>query len=451
MYFQKLIASVQQFIYHRLEHYFEKREYAPSATAFRLKEQKGNAFYEFVDANELGGEEQLLLCLALVPHLNPELYSNIIQHFLPQGGDLPIFGAAKGKNHRGVIPTGETAQFVLAGTDTEARLHVAGLLKESLLMQKGGLALEAVPAGEPTMSGKLTIANEYVDLFLIGKMSTPDFGPDFPAQKIETKREWSDLVLSDNVEQQIEELQLWMQHNDRLFNDWEMFKKLKPGYRVLFHGPSGTGKTLTATLLGKHTGRDVFRVDLSTIVSKYIGETEKNMEKLFSKAAHKDWILFFDEADALFGKRTEVNDSHDRYANQEVSYLLQRVEAFDGLVILSTNYKSNIDDAFLRRFNAIIKFPFPDANLRQLIWQKSFPEKARLEKKLDIAEIAARYKLTGGNIINIVHQASLMAISDVSETITLDAVLHGIKREIEKEGKVFGNLKEHKISTNGTY
>jgi AAA+ superfamily predicted ATPase len=449
MYYQELISSFQRFIHHRLEHYFQKREDLPSAENFRIKKEDGHPFYDFVESSKLSSEEQLILCLALVPHLSPELYTNLIQYFLPQGGDLPVFGAAKGKNHRGVIPTGETAQFVLAGTDTEARLHVAGLLNESLLIQKGVLALEAVPAGEPTMSGKLTIANEYVDLFLIGKMSTPDFGPDFPAQKIETKREWSDLVLSDDVEQQIEELQLWMQHNDRLFNDWEMFKKLKPGYRVLFYGPSGTGKTLTATLLGKYTGRQVFRVDLSTIVSKYIGETEKNLEKLFSKAASKDWILFFDEADALFGKRTEVNDSHDRYANQEVSYLLQRVENFGGLVILSTNYKSNIDDAFLRRFNAIIKFPFPDAKLRRRIWETSFPEKAKLEKKLDITEIAARYKLTGGSIINVVHQASLKAISKKAKTITLQSVLHGIKREVEKEGKVFDGLPEQRISKNG--
>lgn len=448
--FQQLIASVQQFIFHRLEHYFEKQEKAPSLKDFKFNPQKNNPLHQLVRSRRLGKEEQLLLGIALIPHLNPALYSNLIRHFLPQGGDLPIFGAAKGKNHRGIIPTGETAQFILAGTDINERLRVANLLKESELLQKQILTLEGVPAGDPEMSGKLTVANEYVDLFLTGEMSTPSFGPDFPAQKIETERDWEDLVLSEDVKEQIEELKIWMKHNGRLMKEWEMSKKLKPGYRALFYGPSGTGKTLTATLLGKYTDREVFRVDLSTIVSKYIGETEKNLEKLFSKAANKDWILFFDEADALFGKRTEVSDAHDRYANQEVSYLLQRVENFRGLVILSTNYKSNIDDAFLRRFNAIIKFPFPDAEERHLIWKKSLPEKAQLEKELDLSEIAARYKLTGGSIINVVHQASLKTISNDSDVITLESVLHGIKREVEKEGKVFNNLLEKKVNSNGT-
>src|SRR5690606_11585436 len=129
---------------------------------------------------------------------------------------------------------------------------------------------------------------------------------------------------------------------------WDMRQLIKPGYRTLFYGPPGTGKTLTAMLLGKEFQRNVFRIDLSQVVSKYIGETEKNLEKIFQRAANKEWILFFDEADALFGKRTSVKDAHDRYANQEVSYLLQRVEDFPGLVILASNYKNNIDKAFVR-------------------------------------------------------------------------------------------------------
>src|SRR6185436_18277436 len=134
-----------------------------------------------------------------------------------------------------------------------------------------------------------------------------------------------DLVLHPNTFKHIREIENWLLYNDTLWQ-WGIGKKLKPGYRALFHGPPGTGKTLTATLLGKYTGRPVFRIDLSRVVSKYIGETEKNLASLFDKAEHKDWILFFDEADALFGKRTEIRDAHDKYANQEVSYLLQRIE-----------------------------------------------------------------------------------------------------------------------------
>jgi SpoVK/Ycf46/Vps4 family AAA+-type ATPase len=221
------------------------------------------------------------------------------------------------------------------------------------------------------------------------------------------------------------------------------------GLVALFSGPPGTGKTMAAQVIAADLELDLFRIDLATTVSKYIGETAKHLGQIFSRAARMNAVLLFDEADALFSKRTEVKDSHDRYANQEVSYLLQRVESFSGLVILSTNFKTNIDDAFLRRFNAIIKFPFPDAKLRQSIWEKSLPERATLDSDVDLEEIAVRYKLTGGNIINAVHLASLKAMSKEPETITLRDMLHGIKREVEKEGKIFSNLLKNGVNQNG--
>ena len=449
MTYQHLISQAEIFIKNRLSHYFGKSDKPPVASDFFLNGKKGHPFYDFISKYSLSCEEQIILGSVLIPHLNPELYSTLILSFLPNGGDLPVFGCVKGKQHRGFLPTGETILFLLAGTDVESRLKASSLLNSSKLLKKGVLLLEAPPPGEPKMSGKLILAKEYAGLFLTGDLSTPEFGPDFPAQKIETSRSWDDLVLSAELEEKIGELKTWMLHNETLMEKWGMREKVKPGYRVLFYGPSGTGKTLTATLLGKYTGRDVFRVDLSTIVSKYIGETEKNLEKLFTKAGNKDWILFFDEADALFGKRTEVSDSHDRYANQEVSYLLQRVETFNGLVILSSNYKSNIDDAFLRRFNAILKFTLPDANERKKIWKKSLPDKMKIGKSVKLDDLAKRYKLTGGNIINVVHRASLDALKSGSETITLKSILNGIKREVEKEGKIFNNLFEEEIRLNG--
>jgi len=230
-----------------------------------------------------------------------------------------------------------------------------------------------------------------------------------------------------------------MQHNEIFLNEWQMDKRIKPGYRALFYGPSGTGKTLTATLLGKQFKRDVYRIDLSQIVSKYIGETEKNLEKIFLKAEHKEWILFFDEADALFGKRSNVQSAHDKYANQEVSYLLQRVEDFPGLIILASNFKSNIDQAFIRRFNAIIHFPLPNANERCLLWQSSLPSKAQLDKDVDITAIANKYELSGSSIVNVIHYASLQTIYRSSNTILKKELLEGIKREYEKEERVFNS------------
>lgn len=171
------------------------------------------------------------------------------------------------------------------------------------------------------------------------------------AKKITTTQSWDDLVLDGEVIKQLEEVMSWIKRG----ND----NKLKSGYRCLFYGPFGNGKTLSAGLLGKATGRDVYRIDLSMVISKYIGETEKNISKIFDRAENKNWILFFDEADALFGKRTSIRDAHDKYANQEISYLLQRIEEFNGVVILSTNLKTNIDRAFLRRLRSIIQFPIP--------------------------------------------------------------------------------------------
>jgi AAA+ superfamily predicted ATPase len=391
--------------------------------------------YEYFCFEEM---TQTLLSIAIAPHIQPNFFTSILQEHLPQGGEFPEFGGVKGKNHRGILPTGETAQFILAGMDQEERQKVADMLRDDAeLVKKGILYLEPVPEGEPLMSGKLIMAQDYVDYFLTGERSKPKFNGQFPAREITTEQEWEDLVLSPDVREQIEELRIWVENHDTLMNEWKMGKKLKPGYRALFYGPSGTGKTLTATLLGKYTGKPVFRVDLSTVVSKYIGETEKNLERLFLKARSRDWILFFDEADAIFGKRTGVKDAHDRYANQEVSYLLQRVEDFDGLVILSSNFKANIDDAFLRRFNAIIKFPFPTKQERRIIASKGFPQHIKFEKRVDIPTIISDYELSGGNIINVVQYACLKSLSKQSETITRKAILTGIKREVEKEGKVF--------------
>jgi SpoVK/Ycf46/Vps4 family AAA+-type ATPase len=262
---------------------------------------------------------------------------------------------------------------------------------------------------------------------------------------VSTALEWDDLILHQSVRERIGELENWLRHGRTLMEDWGMAGRLRPGYRALFHGPPGTGKTLTATLLGKATGRDVYRVDLSTVVSKYIGETEKNLAALFDQARHRDWILFFDEADALFGKRTSVKDAHDRYANQEISYLLQRVEDFEGLVILATNFRANIDEAFLRRFNAIIRFSVPSEEERCAIWQRALPDRTGRQQ---LAGLLARFELSGGNIVNVVQFAAIEAIAAGRESIHSSDAVKGIRRELEKEGKVFIDLLEDDAAPN---
>lgn len=383
-------------------------------------------------------EEWLIVLIALVPHITLNFFESIIQKFLPNGGDFPELGGVKGTNHRSMLPTGETALFILAGNDIEKRMEVMKYFTSDLFFYKESiLYLESVKEGEPAMSGKIILHKEMVDLLTMGTISKPSFGPDFPAKLVTTKMEWDDVVLNAKTTKSINDIKIWLHHNDKFLKDWKMIKRIKPGYRALFYGPSGTGKTLTATLLGKQFEKDVFRIDLSQVVSKYIGETEKNLEKVFQKAENKNWILFFDEADALFGKRSNVQNAHDKYANQEVSYLLQRVEDFPGLIILASNFKSNIDQAFVRRFNSIIYFPMPAVKERFRIWETCIPQKALLEKDIDLMAFATKYEMTGSAIVNVIHFASLQTLSRESRLITREDLLEGLMREYEKEDRVF--------------
>lgn len=394
-------------------------------------------FNRFIQENKLSNPEIITVLLALVPHISPDFFNSIVFSYFPNGGDFPEFGGAKGKNHRGILPTGETVLYVLAGNDPDLRSTFMHYFSEDhLFAKKNLLYLEDVPQGEPQMSGRLVMEQDFIELFTTGKTSRPRLSSDFPAQFIETELEWKDLILNEKTTGQISEIETWLNHNETLLNDWGMKSRIKPGFRVLFSGPPGTGKTLTATLLGKYTGRDVFRIDLSLVVSKYIGETEKNLSRLFDRAKNKNWILFFDEADAIFGKRTSVRDSHDKYANQEVSYLLQRIESHPGLVILASNLKSNIDSAFTRRFNAIIEFEAPSAAERLVIWKNNIPEKVKLHPEINLDEIARKYEVNGANIVNIIHFACLKTLENNSKTIRLSDLLTGIQKEYIKEGKM---------------
>ncbi len=256
------------------------------------------------------------------------------------------------------------------------------------------------------------------------------------ARKINLRRKWEDIVLAAPVKEQLEEICAFVRHKETVYSEWEFDKKLSlgKGLNILFAGPSGTGKTLAAEIIAGEVGLDLYKIDISGIVSKYIGETEKNLKKIFGEAVIGNAILFFDEADALFGKRSEVNDSHDRYANIEVNYLLQQMEEHEGIIILASNYKRNLDDAFLRRLQFAVEFPIPDEASRKEIWTGMFPEKVKIGEDVDF-NFLSKFKLTGGNIKNIALLSAVLA-ADGSGIIGMKEILRALKREFQKMGKI---------------
>ncbi|MCB0524900.1 MAG: ATP-binding protein [Saprospiraceae bacterium] len=244
---------------------------------------------------------------------------------------------------------------------------------------------------------------------------------------------WNDLVLDQETLDELENIKTWVQHRKDLSKNWGISGPTGITYLALFSGPSGTGKTLAATLIGKETRNPVYRIDLSAIVSKYIGETEKNLSALLANAAYKGAILLFDEADALFGKRAEVKDAHDRYANLEVSYLMQKLETYPGLVIFIQNQQLEIDDAFLRRFDNIVYFPFPHQELRSQLWKQYAGNKIKLAKDVDLDELSKNYELNGSDITKVIRNAVLTSIRKGEKEIGHNNLLTNIGKLLGKK------------------
>jgi winged helix domain-containing protein/ATPase family protein associated with various cellular activities (AAA) len=257
------------------------------------------------------------------------------------------------------------------------------------------------------------------------------------AQKITPKYGWSDIVLPADRLEVLREICNAVRYRARVYEDWGFGGKLSlgKGLNVLFAGPPGTGKTMGAEVVAGELGLDLYKIDLSTVVSKYIGETEKNLARLFAEGETSNALLFFDEADALFGKRSEVRDSHDRYANLEISYLLQRMDEYEGVVILATNLRKNMDDAFARRMHFTLEFPFPGESDRQRIWSGLWPAATPRSEEIDLDLLARRYEIAGGNIRNIVLAAAFLAAAD-GGTVTMAHLLRATQREYQKMGKV---------------
>jgi AAA+ superfamily predicted ATPase len=391
---------------------------------------------------KLSAAERTLLLFSLLPHYAPEVLRELIA---PVQQGLIIANAHVGgyvkRTSQQFIPTLQTILFACAGTDkAEQQLFYRALALEGSLLKRQIISLRSFEYSEPVISDKELIpdlAEEYVHFILQGRQPRPDFGKNFPAKILVTDKEWDQLVLNPVTKRNVNLLIDWVEHGVSFSNETKGF--FNPGFPALFYGPPGTGKSLSAALIGKHCGLNVFRVDASRIVSKYIGETEKNLVALFERMKLendrelKKPILFFDEADVLFSKRTEVKDAKDKWANMETSVLLPLIEEYGGLVIVATNLEYNLDPAMDRRFQLKIKFPALSYNERVLVWDKGLPPAYSYPASNSSSELA-RYKLSPASIINVLKGGCMAAHKRGSKIVTGKDMEHYISLEFGKSG-----------------
>ena len=433
------LAWLAVLLQHRLDTYFAENPASPALPGERPPpglDDSLSSYAGFLRRHALTAAERAVLLLALAPLLRPQLLDVLWARNPANQRGYSEFGGVQGASSGHFIPTGETACFLLAGDHLPERLRVIHLLAEHAGLLSGDVLLPLTPPpGEGWLAGRLQPSPALLALFGLG---VPGSEADaLPAQRVTTGLSWADLVLPPATLTQLEEVRDWLAHGDTLLHTLGMAARMRPGYTCLFHGPPGTGKTLSACLLGKLCEREVHRVDLSMVVSKYIGETEKNLARVFDLAEQRGWILFFDEADALFGQRTRVDSAHDRYANQEVSYLLQRIEDFPGVVILSSNLRANIDDAFTRRFQSVVAFPMPAVEERYRLWTESLPALLEPDNDLDLVRLAEKHEVSGGTIINVMRYAALRSLVRGDRRLAADDIDDGLRRELLKEGRGF--------------
>ena len=429
------ISWLVLYIGNRLEAYFDinKNFKAPKAPDLKNFESK---YSEFIVNNNLSEIERFFIITCLALHFKPQVFDTFLVKDKALNKRFTEFGGKIDESKSIFVPTLETIAFIFYGDSFESRFLLHSFFEDDHIFKKENiLELYSENANTSFLSNFIKLNDEYFQLFTFGTSFKPSYNSNFPASEISSQLSWDELILNKSTFDEVTIVNTWIENKLEIENSKILSKKINKGYKCLFYGPPGTGKTLTATLIGKKNNKPVYRVDLSQVVSKYIGETEKNLASIFDIAENKDWILFFDEAESLFSKRTGVSDSKDKHANQQTSYLLQRVENFNGLIILATNLKPNIDLAFSRRIQSIINFPIPNANDREKLWINALKNISDLALPF-VKEISKSYEISGGVIKNVIQYAWLVS-KRANEPISKKNILSGIRRELAKDGKSF--------------
>lgn len=443
----KVDTNVQKKIAHT--RYYQKNNNSEEIIGLPIPPVLHNSSYAFFLAERnLTVCERFALALSMATAIQPNIFDVFFNNNQATSKPYAEFGGVE-KNGNLFVPTGQTLNFIISAClndpDTpQLNLDAINILspQHPLILEKI-IELKSVDEVLSNLSCILKISDNWLAYFTTGIYDPIEYSHNFPAKRIYSELEWQDLVLNQSTLKQVIDMKTWLRYSAELLISWQLTSKIKKGYRAIFYGASGTGKTLTATLLAKDLEVELYRVDLSMMVSKYIGETEKNLAKVFDLAEHKNWILFFDEADALFGARSTANTANDRNANQLTGYLLQRIEDFTGTVILATNLKTNMDSAFTRRFQSIIEFNLPGPDERKKLWENAFSGQLKLAEDVDFKKIANNFELTGAQIINILRQCALIIIQrkvDVNSETDMNVtrvsngdILMAIRVELSKE------------------
>lgn len=393
---------------------------------------KTSALGALIADADLDTPARCVLALALAQFVNPVILEPLFAQDKP---GKQAFARSGGQTlTRGVLqPSTETALYLIAGTDTALRVASMKLFEpDHSLSQRAGVKLVKAVTKQP--GDHLDIPLQRVVALCKGVAARPDKRRNFPARRLTSGLSWNDLILPASVMDTLDHILAWLQHRDEILEGWGLAHRFGRGYAALFSGPSGTGKTLTATLLGQRTGQDVFRIDLSLVGSTNIRETRKTFKQIFDRAEERNWILFFDEADALFAARTSASAAHDRYANQEVSYLLQRIEEYQGLVILATHSRSSIDNVIARRIQIAVPFSQPKQPERLRLW-RNILARLPMEPDVDIEALAQTYELSGASIVSVVRHAAISAKRNKTSVLTNEDIEAAIGAQLRQDSR----------------